>query len=124
MGKDMDFKFTEEQERFRQEVRNFLEEELKQGSFQPSCDAWIQGYSPEFTKKVAQRGWIGLTWPKAYGGQGRSNIDRLILTEEMLRCGAPAACHWFADRQIGRSIIAFGTEEQKQELLPRILRGE
>lgn len=120
----MDFKFTEEQERFRQEVRNFLEEELKQGSFQPSCDAWIQGYSPEFTKKVAHRGWIGLTWPKAYGGQGRSNIDRLILTEEMLRCGAPAACHWFADRQIGRSIIAFGTEEQKQELLPRILRGE
>ncbi|NIN35365.1 MAG: acyl-CoA dehydrogenase, partial [Gammaproteobacteria bacterium] len=61
-----------------------------------------QGYSPEFTKKVAEKGWIGLTWPKEYGGQGRSNIDRLILTEEMLRYGAPTACHWFADRQIGR----------------------
>lgn len=120
----MDFEFTEEQERFRQEVRNFLEEELRQGSFQPSCDAWIQGYSPEFSKKVAQQGWIGLTWPKEYGGQGRSNIDRLILTEEMLRYGAPAACHWFADRQIGRSIIAFGTEEHKKKLLPMILRGE
>ncbi len=120
----MDFKFTEEQERFRQEVRDFLEGEIRQGSFKPSCDAWIQGYSPEFTKKVAQRGWIGLTWPKEYGGQGRSNIDRFILTEEMLRYGAPAACHWFADRQIGSSIIAFGTEEQKKELLPRILRGE
>ncbi len=120
----MDFKFTEEQEEFRQEVRGFLEEELRQGSFKPSCDAWIQGYSPEFTKKVAQRGWIGLTWPKEFGGQGRSNIDRLVLTEEMLRYGAPAACHWIAERQIGRAIIAFGTEEQKRELLPKILRGE
>ncbi|MDP3878787.1 MAG: acyl-CoA dehydrogenase family protein [Dehalococcoidales bacterium] len=120
----MDFKFTEEQEKFRQEVRAFLEDELRQGTFQPSCDAWIQGYSPEFTRKVAQKGWIGLTWPREYGGQGRSNIDRLILTEELLRYGAPSACHWFADRQIGRSIIAFGTEEQKQELLPKILKGE
>ncbi len=120
----MDFKFTEEQERFRQEVRDFLEGEIRQGSFKPSCDAWIQGYSPEFTKKVARRGWIGLTWPKEYGGQGRSSIDRFILAEEMLRYGAPAACHWFADRQIGGSIIAFGTEEQKKEVLPKILRGE
>ncbi len=120
----MDFRFTEEQERFRQEVRDFLEEEIRQGSFKPSCDAWIQGYSPEFTKKVAQKGWIGLTWPKEYGGQGYSNIDRFILTEEMLRYGAPAACHWFTDRQIGRAVIAFGTEEQKKELLPKILRGE
>jgi len=68
----MDFKFTEEQEAFRQEVRNFLEEELRKGSFKPSCDAWIQGYSPEFTKKVAEKGWIGLTWPEEYGGQGRA----------------------------------------------------
>jgi len=120
----MDFKFTEEQEKFRQEVRDFLEEEIRQGTFQPSCDAWIQGYSPEFTKKVARKGWIGLTWPKEYGGQQRNEIDRLILTEEILRYGAPAACHWFADRQIGRSIIAFGTDEQKQELLPKILQGE
>lgn len=120
----MDFKFSEEQNEFRQEVRDFLEEEIKQGAFEPSCDAWIQGQSPEFTKKVARKGWIGLTWPEEYGGQGRNNIDRLILTEEMLRYGAPAACHWFADRQIGGTIIAFGTEEQKKELLPKILRGE
>ncbi len=120
----MDFKFTEEQERFRQEVRDFLEEEIRQGSFKPSCDAWIQGFSLDFTKKVADRGWIGLNWPKEYGGQGRSNIDRLILTEEMLRYGAPAALHWFADRQIGRAVMAFGTDEQKAELLPKILKGE
>ncbi len=120
----MDFGFTLEQESFRQEVRDFMEAEISQGTFQPICDGWIQGYSPEFTRKVAAKGWIGLTWPKEYGGQERSNIDRLILTEELLRYGAPAACHWFADRQIGRSIIAYGTEEQKQEFLPQILRGE
>ncbi len=120
----MDFRFSEEQEKFRLEVRSFLEEEIRQGSFQPSCDAWIQGLSPEFSKKVAQRGWIGLAWPKEYGGQGRSNVDRFILTEEMLRFGAPAACHWFADRQVGRAIIAYGSAEQKTEILPKILRGE
>ncbi|MFC1953075.1 acyl-CoA dehydrogenase family protein [Chloroflexota bacterium] len=120
----MDFKFTEEQEKFRQEVKDFLEGEIKQGNFQPSCDAWIQGYSTDFTKKVAQKGWIGLTWPKEYGGQGRSHIDRLILTEEMLRYGAPAACHWFADRQIGGGILSYGSEEQKRDILPKILAGD
>jgi len=120
----MDFGFTEEQNKFRQEVRNFLEEEIKKGYWEPACDAWIQGFDPEFSKRVAQRGWIGLTWPKEYGGQGLSYIDRLILTEEMLRYGAPAACHWFADRQIGGSIVTYGTDEQKRELLPKIVAGE
>ncbi len=120
----MDFKFTAEQEHFRKEVRDFLEAEIKLGTFQPSCDAWIQGYSPEFTKKVSKKGWIGLTWPKEYGGQGRGHIDRLILTEEMLRYGAPAACHWFADRQIGGGILRYGNEEQKRQILPKIIAGE
>ncbi len=120
----MDFKFTEEQEKLRREVREFLEGELKQELWQPSCDAWIQAYDPAFTKRVAAKGWIGLMWPKEYGGQGRSYMDRLVVTEEMLRYGAPAACHWFADRQIGGGILTFGTEEQKREYLPRILRGE
>jgi alkylation response protein AidB-like acyl-CoA dehydrogenase len=120
----MDFGFTEKQNKFRQEVRHFLEEEIKKGYWKPACDAWIQGFDPAFTKRVAQRGWIGLTWPKEYGGQGLSYIDRLILTEEMLRYGAPAACHWFADRQIGGSIVTYGTDEQKRELLPKIIAGE
>ncbi|MDH5695361.1 MAG: acyl-CoA dehydrogenase family protein [Dehalococcoidia bacterium] len=120
----MDFRLSEEQEKLRQEVRDFLEEELRQGLWEPSCDAWIMGHDPEFSKRVAKKGWIGLTWPKEHGGQGYSFVDRLILTEEMLRYGAPAACHWFADRQIGGAIVHYGTEEQKKELLPLILRGE
>jgi alkylation response protein AidB-like acyl-CoA dehydrogenase len=120
----MDFRLSQEQEKLRQEVREFLGGEIKQGLWEPSCDAWIMGHDPEFTKRVSKKGWIGLTWPKENGGQGRSFADRLILTEEMLRYGAPAACHWFADRQIGGAIVHYGTEEQKKELLPMILKGE
>jgi alkylation response protein AidB-like acyl-CoA dehydrogenase len=120
----MDFEFTKEQEDFRQEVRGFLEDEIKKGTFKPMCDGWIQGFSWEFTKKVAAKGWLGITWPKEYGGLGRSHVDRLILTEEMVRYGAPAACHWFAERQIGSAIYVYGTEEQRKEMLPKILKGE
>lgn len=120
----MDFGFTEEQNRFRQEVRGFLEEEIRKGYWQPACDAWIQGFDLAFTKRVSEKGWIGMIWPKEYGGQGRSHTDRLILTEEMLRYGAPAACHWFADRQVGGAILSFGSEELKREFLPRIAAGE
>ncbi len=120
----MDFRITKEQEEFRREVGEFLKKELKQGLWKPTIDAWIMTYDPAFTKRVAAKSWIGLTWPKEYGGQGRSAIDRLILTEEMLRYGAPAACHWFADRQIGGSILKYGTEQQKRELLPKIIKGE
>ncbi|TET55331.1 MAG: acyl-CoA dehydrogenase [Dehalococcoidia bacterium] len=120
----MDFGFTEEQNKFRQEVRSFLQDEIQKGLWEPTCDAWIQGFDPAFTKRVAENGWIGLIWPEEYGGQGRSHIDRLILTEEMLRYGAPAACHWFADRQVGGAILSFGSEELKKEFLPRIAQGE
>lgn len=120
----MDFSFTQEQKRLRQEVRDFLEDEVGKRLWKPSCDAWIQGHNPAFTKRVAQRGWIGLTWPREYGGQERSFLDRLIVTEEMLRYGAPAACHWFSDRQIGGSILRYGSEEQKREFLPEIVRGD
>jgi len=120
----MDFSFTEEQEKFREEVRQFLEEEIRQGLWEPTCDSWIQAYNPEFTRRVAQKGWIGLIWPTEYGGQGRSPLYRLILTEEMLRYGAPAGCHWFADRQVGGAILSFGTEELKREFLPKIAKGE
>ncbi|UCD22100.1 MAG: acyl-CoA dehydrogenase family protein [Chloroflexota bacterium] len=120
----MDFSFTEEQNKFRLEVSGFLEEEIEKGYWKPACDAWIQGFDPEFTKRVAHKGWIGLTWPKEYGGHERSHIDRLILTEEMLRYGAPAACHWFGDRQVGGAILSFGSEDLKKEFLPKIVKGK
>ncbi|MFJ8087859.1 acyl-CoA dehydrogenase family protein [Lysinibacillus sp. NPDC095746] len=116
--------FTQEQEQFRLDVRTFLQDELAKGTFTPKCDSWLSGDNPEFSKLIGQKGWIGLTWPKKYGGQERSTIDRYILTEEFLAVGAPVAAHWFADRQTGPLLLRYGTEEQREYFLPKIVKGE
>jgi 3-oxocholest-4-en-26-oyl-CoA dehydrogenase alpha subunit len=119
----MDFRFTPEQEEFRQEIRAFLHEALPEPPAMPE-DAWIVGFDRAFSQKLARRGWIGLTWPRHYGGQGKSYLDRLILTEELLRYGAPVAAHWLGDRQMGPSILRYGTPEQKATFLPKIIAGD
>ncbi|WP_285395741.1 acyl-CoA dehydrogenase family protein [Lysinibacillus sp. fls2-241-R2A-57] len=116
--------FTQEQEQFRLDVRTFLQNELAKGTFTSKCDSWLSGDDPEFSKLIGQKGWIGLTWPKKYGGQERSTIDRYILTEEFLAIGAPVAAHWFADRQTGPLLLRYGTEEQREYFLPKIVKGE
>lgn len=116
--------FTKEQEVFREEVRAFLQEELQKGTFQTKCDSWLSGSDPRFSKIIAEQGWIGMTWPKEYGGDERSSIDRYILTEEFLAIGAPVAAHWFADRQTGPLLLRFGTDTQKNFFLPKIIKGE
>lgn len=116
--------FTQEQEQFRLDVRTFLQDELAKGTFTPKCDSWLSGDDPEFSKLIGQKGWIGLTWPKKYGGQERSTIDRYILTEEFLAVGAPVAAHWFADRQTGPLLLRYGTEEQRDYFLSKIVKGE
>lgn len=120
----MDFAFSAEQEQFRGEVRGFLEAELRSGTFVPQTDGWLGCFSPQFSRKLAEKKWIGLSWPKEYGGGGRGHLDRLILTEELLRIGAPCGAHWFADRQVGPCIISYGSEQQKRDYLPRIMRAE
>lgn len=118
----MDFELTPEQQNFRTEIKEFLASELTADD----CveDGWISGYSREFSQKLGRRGWIGLTWPKQYGGQERSYLDRLILTEELLRAGAPVAAHWLGDRQVGPALLAYGSEEQKNKILPMVCKGE
>ena len=119
----MDFRFTAEQETFRQDIRAFVHEALPEPPDIPE-DAWIIGFDRAFSKKLAARGWIGLTWPCEYGGQGKSYLDRLILTEELLRHGAPVAAHWLGDRQMGPAILRYGTPEQKLQFLPGIISGD
>ena len=119
----MDFRFTPEQEAFRQEIQAFLQETLPEPPAIPE-DAWIVGFDRAFSRKLAERRWIGLTWPRTYGGQGKSYLDRLILTEELLRHGAPVAAHWLGDRQMGPAILRYGTAEQKATFLPQIISGE
>lgn len=73
----------------------------------------------------ARQAWLDrLHLPNRYGGREGTYLERLIITEELLRAGAPVAAHWFGDRQIGPALLAHGTEAQRQELLPRIVRGE
>ena len=108
----------------RAEVRSFLAEQLAAGTFIPSVDAWLSGWDEGFTAALAARGWLGMTVPKEYGGHGRSFLDRFVVTEELLAAGAPVAAHWIADRQIVPSLLKYGTEEQKQQFLPRIVAGE
>jgi alkylation response protein AidB-like acyl-CoA dehydrogenase len=87
-------------------------------------DAWINGFSREFARELGARGWIGMTWPTEYGGGGRSALERFAVTETFIRMGAPIAASWFADRQMGPTLLAYGTEEQKRAFLPGILAGE
>jgi alkylation response protein AidB-like acyl-CoA dehydrogenase len=107
----------------RREVRAFLAEELAAGLWTPGGD-FGAGHSPEFSRRLGERGWIGMTWPKRYGGHERSALERYVVTEELLVAGAPVAAHWIADRQSGPLLLRYGSEEQRQEFLPRIARGE
>src|SRR3546814_12072184 len=82
------------------------------------------GVSPAFSRKLGQQGWIGMTWPKRYGGHELPALHRLAVTEELLVAGAPVAAHWIADRQWGGQILKYWTEEQKLETLLAIAAGE
>ena len=112
-----------EAEALRGEVREFLRETL--GDMPPvkRARSW-GGFDREFTRTVAARGWIGMTWPRRYGGHERSALERYVVLEEMLAAGAPVGAHWIADRQSGPLLLRFGTEAQRERFLPAIARGE
>jgi len=105
------------------EVREFLAEELPPGSHEPGLGMSARS-DKEFSKKMAERGWVGMALPKEWGGSDKTAVDRFIVVEEMLRWGAPVGYHWVADRQTGNVILKFGTEEQCERFLPAICRGE
>ena len=113
-----------ETEALRQEVRAFIAEEIAAGSFDPAVGLQTEVYDREFSKRVGARGWIGMTWPKEYGGAERSYLDRYVVTEEFRAVTAPTWAHFVADRQSGPVILKFGSERVKKEVLPRIARGE
>ena len=115
---------SEAAEKVRVEVREFLAAELAAGSFEPHVDTWLSGADPSFSRKLGQQGWLGMTWPKKYGGHERSAMERYAVTEELLAVGAPVAAHWIADRQSGPNLLKFGTEKQRMAILPRIAAGE
>jgi len=112
-----------EAEALRSEVRDFLTEHLGTLPAATRSRSWA-GSDPTFSNLIGKQGWIGMTWPKKYGGSERSALERYVVLEEMLAAGAPVAAHWIADRQSGPLLLNFGTEDQRQRFLPPITRGE
>jgi len=106
----------------RNDVRAFIAEEVAKGAFTPSRNSW-SSFDAEFSRRCGERGYIGMRWPKQYGGHERSALERYIVTEEMLAGGAPVGAHWVADRQSGHQILRYGSERAKQTILPKIAAG-
>src|SRR5690606_37487632 len=112
-----------EDERLRAAVRAFVEPAVAALPADVRARSWM-GFDPAFSKALAERGWVGMTLPREYGGGGRGAFARFVLVEELLARGAPVMAHWIADRQSGPMIARFGSEAQKRFYLPRICRAE
>jgi alkylation response protein AidB-like acyl-CoA dehydrogenase len=111
-------------DQLRDEVRGLTAEWLAAGKYVPRCDSWLRSFDLEFSKELASRGLIGLTWPKRFGGSELDARSRLVVTEELLRAGAPVAAHWIADRQIGPAILRHGNAVLQEEILPGITSAD
>ncbi|GAA2774562.1 acyl-CoA dehydrogenase family protein [Mycolicibacterium pallens] len=107
----------------RASVRKFLVDDRNEFGWQPSVDAWLSSWDEGFSARLGDAGFLGLTIPREYGGQGLSHLHRYVVTEELLAAGAPVAAHWIADRQVAPGLLAYGSEEQRQRLLPKIAAG-
>jgi acyl-CoA dehydrogenase len=108
----------------RREVRAFLADEVAAGTFDPRRGVPTHVFDAAFSRKVGARGWIGMTWPRRYGGGERSFLERYVVTEEFRIANAPVGLHFTADRQSGPMLLRHGSERIKAEILPRITRGE
>jgi acyl-CoA dehydrogenase len=111
-------------EALRAEVRAFLAEEIAAGTFDPHQPGHGDSYNRAFSRRVGAKGWIGMTWPKRYGGRERSQLERYVVTEEFRVANAPSHLHFVADRQSGPILLKYAPEHVKNDVLPRICRGE
>lgn len=102
----------------RREIREFISREV------PTTEDANGGFCPEFSRKCGRAGYIGMTWPRKYGGGERSYLERHVVAEELLAAGAPVRAHWVADRQSGSILLKYGNDELCGKLLPSIARGE
>jgi len=122
----MDFRFTPEEQAFRQEVRGWLGENVPpdwEGVFlEEEEEEWKKGRA--FVKKLSQKGWVAPSWPREYGGMEASPALQLVYNEEMGYQRAPIGSIIQAAGYIGPAILFFGTEEQKNQHLPPITAGE
>ncbi len=107
----------------RADIKAFLAQALEPSPPHVRARSWM-GFDAGFSRRLAARGWVGVTLPAEYGGASLDAFSRYVLVEELLSVGAPVAAHWIADRQSGPLILKFGTDAQKAFYLPRICRAE
>lgn len=107
----------------RASIRDFLVADRAAHGWAPAVDSWLAKWDPGFSARLADAGFVGLTIPAEYGGHGLGYLHRYVVTEELLAHGAPVAAHWIADRQVAPGLLAFGTQDQRRRLLPRIVAG-
>ncbi|MEX1102924.1 MAG: acyl-CoA dehydrogenase family protein, partial [Dehalococcoidia bacterium] len=120
----MRVKFTPEQDAFREEIRQFVRETLPPpGADDPDDMRGEMGWSPAFSLKLAERGWIALAWPKEYGGAGMGFMDQVIFNEEVAYTGAPIGAHRRGVFYVGPILILYGTDEQKTKHLNAVTSG-
>jgi alkylation response protein AidB-like acyl-CoA dehydrogenase len=105
------------------EVRAFLAAELGGRAALDRARTWT-AWDADFSRRLAARGWVGLTLPERYGGAGLTPFHRFALVEALLVAGAPIAAHWIGDRQSAPLLLKFGTEAQRERFLPAICRAE
>jgi alkylation response protein AidB-like acyl-CoA dehydrogenase len=123
----VDLSYTPEEERFRERVRSFIKDNLPKGWGTPSQGLNSRGnleFMREWTRKMYENGFLGMSWPKEWGGQGASQIEVAILNEEMARSRAPAPLNYMGLTMVGPTLIAHGTEQQKQRFIDKVLSGE
>src|SRR5215204_1211603 len=123
----MDLSYSTEAEQFRKEIRTWLEEHLPEGWFETGFE--LKGadrarFNQEWVGQLYEGGWICASWPKEYGGKGLSIMENVVLAEEFARAKAPLRADFFGDTLVGPTILQWGTEEQKQAFLPKIMKGE
>lgn len=124
----MDFDYGPEVEEFRAEVRDWLGENLPAGQEDSIRETFAGDERDTFMRdweaKLRDAGYIGIAWPKEYGGRGLSTLELLVFNEEMVKARAPQRLNFFGEGLVGPTIMQWGTEDQKKEFLPKILSGE
>ena len=125
----MDFKFSEKEEALRQNIREFAKKELPPnhfgGMFDEERDDESWAFSLAMSKKLSQRGWLTMAWPKEYGGQGATLFEQLVYGEECGYWGIPGTSMGISGvGWVGPVLMLFGTEEQKKKYIPQIASGE
>ena len=108
---------------FRASIRQYLDADRERFGWHPAVDSWLACWDVDFSARLGNAGFLGLTIPLAYGGRALTHLHRYVVTEELLAAGAPVAAHWMADRQVAPGLLAYGTDEQRHRLLPHITAG-